>query len=148
MQEIFSLTVREGMKNGFYIFIAVILLGCAAKPRFQTNDQGTLPSTEIETVSGNVDVDPEPVGGTAAIQEILREPEEVIKGSKEGWVIVEVMISASGRVMSTKIAQSSGFAGMDSEALMAVARVPWKPARKRGAPITATVRVPVVFAKK
>ena len=136
------------MKTGFYILAAVIFLSCAAKPRFQTNDQGELPSDEIETVSGKVDVDPEPVGGMEAIQEVLREPEEVVKGSKEGWVMVEVTINASGRVMSTKIAQSSGFAGMDSEALMAVARVPWKPARKRGAPITATVRVPVVFAKK
>lgn len=136
------------MKTGFHIFIAVIFLSCAAKPRFQTNDQGELPSDEIETVSGKVDVDPEPVGGMEAIQEVLREPEEVVKGSKEGWVMVEVTINASGRVMSTKIAQSSGFAGMDSEALMAVARVLWKPARKRGAPITATVRVPVVFAKK
>ena len=136
------------MKTGFHIFVAVIFLSCAAKPRFQTNDQGELPSDEIETVSGKVDVDPEPVGGMEAIQEVLREPEEVVKGSKEGWVMVEVTINASGRVMSTKIAQSSGFAGMDSEALMAVARVLWKPARKRGAPITATVRVPVVFAKK
>jgi len=147
LQDIFLLNVREGMKTGFYIFIAAIFLSCAAKPRFQTNDQGELPSDKIEAVSKDIDVDPEPVGGIEAIQEVLREPEEVIKGSKEGWVMVEVMISASGRVMSTKIAQSSGFAGMDSEALMAVARVPWKPARKRGAPITATVRVPVKFEK-
>lgn len=148
MQVIFSPNTREGMKTVFHIFIVVVFIGCAAKPRFQTNDQGTLPSDKIEIVSKNVDVDPEPVGGTEAIQAVLREPEEVIKGSKEGWVIVEATINASGRVTSTKIAQSSGFAGMDSEALMAVARVAWKPARKRGTPITATVRVPVVFAKK
>jgi TonB family protein len=49
--------------------------------------------------------------------------------------------------MTTKIAQSSGFAGMDSEALLAVARVKWKPGRRRGEPVTATVRVPVVFEK-
>ena len=148
MQVIFLHNTKEGMKIVFHIFIAVMFISCAAKPRFQTNDQGKLPLDEIETISENVDVDPEPVGGTEAIQGVLREPEEVIKGNKEGWVIVEATINASGRVMSTKIAQSSGFAGMDSEALMAVARVAWKPARKRGTPITATVRVPVVFEKK
>lgn len=136
------------MKTGFHILCAVLFLSCTAKPRFQTNDQGTLPSDEIETVSKNIDVDPEPVGGMEAIQSVLREPEEVTKGSKEGWVIIEATISAKGRVTSAKIAQSSGFAGMDSEALMAVARVPWKPAKKHGTPIIATVRVPVVFAKK
>ncbi len=135
------------MKTTFYILIAAVFIGCAAKPKFQTTDQGELPLDEIETVSPNVDADPEPVGGTEAIQGVLREPEEVIKGNKEGWVIVEATINASGRVMSTKIAQSSGFAGMDSEALMAVARVAWKPARRQGTPVTATVRVPVKFEK-
>jgi len=136
------------MKTAFHIFIAVMFIGCAAKPRFQTNDQGALPADEIETVSKNVDVEPEPVGGTEAIQAALREPEEVLKANKEGWVIVEATINASGRVTATKIVQSSGFAGMDSEALLAVARVAWKPARKRGTPITAIVRVPVVFEKQ
>jgi TonB family protein len=50
-------------------------------------------------------------------------------------------------VVSTKIAQSSGFVGMDSEAMLAVSRANWKPARKNGRPVTATVRVPVVFQK-
>jgi protein TonB len=102
---------------------------------------------EIETVSQNIDAEPEPIGGTEAIQAALREPEEVSKGNKEGWVIVEATISASGRVAATKIAESSGFAGMDVEAMMAVARVKWKPARRKGTPVTATVRVPVRFEK-
>ena len=65
----------------------------------------------------------------------------------EGEVIVEAIISNTGRAVATKIAQSSGYAGMDSEAMLAVARVSWKPARRNGVPVTATVRVPVVFAK-
>jgi len=136
------------MKNVFPIFIAVVFIGCTAKPRFQTNDQGELPLDEIETISKNIDVEPAPVGGTEAIQAALREPEEVLKSNKEGWVIVEATISANGRVTATKIAQSSGFSGMDSEAMLAVARVSWKPARRQGTPVAATVRVPVVFEKQ
>lgn len=137
------------MKTSIYFLLALMLLSCAAnrKTNHQTEDQGPLPLEKIETVSPNIDAPPEPVGGTEAIQAALREPEEVSKGNKEGWVVVEATINASGRVIATKIAESSGFAGMDSEAMLAVARVAWKPARRRGLPVAATVRVPVVFEK-
>jgi TonB family protein len=126
-----------------------MLVGCAAnrKTRHETQDQGPLPSEKIEPVSRNIDLPPEPVGGIEAIQAALREPEEQSKGNKEGWVVVEATISAQGRVTATKIAESSGFPGMDTEAMLAVSRVTWKPARRRGTPVVATVRVPVVFEK-
>jgi protein TonB len=98
-------------------------------------------------VSKGVDTSPEPIGGLAAVQASLREPEEVWKENKEGWVIVEATINTNGRVLETKIAKSSGYVGMDSEAMLAVARVAWKPARKRGLPVIAKVHVPVVFEK-
>jgi len=137
------------MKSAIHFLLVLALSGCAAnrKTNHQTQDQGPLPLDKIETVSRNIDAPPEPIGGAEAIQAAVREPEEVSKGNKEGWVVVEATINAGGRVIATKIAQSSGFAGMDSEAMLAVARVTWKPARKRGAPVAATVRVPVVFEK-
>lgn len=137
------------MKSSFHFLLVLMIAGCAAKqgPRLETQDQGALPLEKIETVTQNIDSPPEPVGGMEAIQAALREPEELSKGSKEGWVIVEATISAQGRVTATKIAESSGFAGMDTEAMLAIARVTWKPARRRGAPVVATVRVPVLFEK-
>jgi TonB family protein len=119
-------------------------LSCAALQK--SNRQNENSAKSIEAISKNIDSPPEPVGGIEAIQAALREPDEVAKGNKEGEVIVEATINSNGRVIATKIAQSSGFAGMDSEAMLAVSRVSWKPARRKGAPVAATVRVPVVFA--
>jgi protein TonB len=137
------------MKTAIQFLLMLMLFGCAAKPRLdhQAGNPDSPPPGKIEVVSSNLDAPPEPMGGTAAIQAALRAPDEVTLENKEGWVVVEATINASGRVIATKIAQSSGFAGMDSEALLAVARVKWKPGRRRGEPVAATVRVPVVFEK-
>ncbi|MGH7455438.1 MAG: energy transducer TonB [bacterium] len=132
------------MKIIFTLLLTLILLSCAARQKSHHQNENSAES--IETISKNIDSPPEPVGGIEAIQAALREPDEVSKGNKEGEVIVEATINGNGRVTATKIAQSSGYAGMDSEAMLAVSRVSWKPARRKGAPVTATVRVPVMFA--
>ncbi|MCI0699273.1 energy transducer TonB [candidate division KSB1 bacterium] len=132
------------MKTIITLLLTFSLLSCAARPKPRHQNEKT--AEFIETISKNIDSPPEPVGGIEAIQAALREPDEVSKGNKEGEVIVEATINSNGRVIATKIAQSSGYAGMDSEAMLAVARVSWKPARRKGAPVTATVRVPVMFA--
>ena len=132
------------MKTIITLLLAFSLLSCAARQKSHSQNENS--DEAIETISKNIDSPPEPVGGLEAIQAALREPDEVLKGNKEGEVIVEATINSNGRVIATKIAQSSGYAGMDSEAMLAVARVNWKPARRKGNPITATVRVPVVFA--
>ncbi len=132
------------MKIIITLLLAFSLLSCAASQK--SHHQNENPAKAIETISKNVDSPPEPMGGIEAIQAALREPDEVLKGNKEGEVIVEATINSNGRVIATKIAQSSGYTGMDSEAMLAVARVSWKPARRKGTPVIATVLVPVVFA--
>jgi TonB family protein len=132
------------MKVIITLLLAFSLLSCAARQNSRHQNENS--AAAIETISKNIDSPPEPVGGIQAIQAALREPDEVSKGNKEGEVIVEATINSNGRVIATKIAQSSGYAGMDSEAMLAVARVSWKPARRNGMAVTATVRVPVVFS--
>lgn len=132
------------MKIILTLLLTCSLLSCAARQKSRHQNENS--AEAIETISKNIDSPPEPLGGIAAIQAALREPDEVLKGNKEGEVIVEATINSNGRVIATKIAQSSGYAGMDSEAMLAVSRVSWKPARRKGAPVTAIVRVPVVFA--
>jgi protein TonB len=134
------------MKTIITLLLTFMLLSCAAPRKSHRQNQNS--TDTIETVSSDIDSPPEPIGGMAAIQAALREPEEVSKGNKEGEVIVEATISINGRVIATKIARGSGYSGMDSEAMLAVARVAWKPALKKGAPVIATVRVPVAFARR
>ncbi len=99
----------------------------------------------LVTVTSGIDLDPVPVGGFAAIQAAVQEPEEVWKENKAGTTVVEARLNANGKILGTKVYKSSGYPGMDAEAMMAVARVRWKPARKNDQPVAAVVRVPVDF---
>jgi protein TonB len=132
------------------LFSLLLLPGCTAMKRSDRHNEKNpaFPEEKIEVVSNHIDTPPEPVGGLAAIQDALNEPEEVWKGNKEGWVIIEATINSNGRVGATKVVKSSGYSGMDTEAMLAVARVAWKPAQKKGQPVTVTVHVPVVFERE
>ena len=58
---------------------------------------------------------------------------------------VTARVDASGKISGTKIYRSSGYSGMDAEAMLAVARVRWKPARKKNRPVESVVRVRIDF---
>lgn len=88
---------------------------------------------------------PQPVGGLEALQAKVHQPDEVWKENRSGTAVVAATISSNGRVLETRIVQSSGFATMDAEAMLAVARASWKPGRQNGVPITTTVEVPIQF---
>jgi TonB family protein len=96
-------------------------------------------------VTSEVDTDPEPVGGLEAIHAAVQEPEEVWKANKTGATVVEARVDANGKVVGTKVYRSSGYPGMDAEAMLAVSRVRWKPARKKNKPVDAVVRVTIDF---
>lgn len=121
----------------------LLLMSCAGTNslRETANDE----ANHLVVVSPKLDQAPEPHGGLAAIQAAVRSPEEVIKQNKSAIVWVEAVIDINGRVAGTKIAKSSGFENLDAAAMLAVARVVWKPGRKKGEPRAATVRVPIRF---
>jgi TonB family protein len=138
------------MKTRIVLLSGFILVGCAATDKHAEQTEKISPASHdsIQAVSKNFDTPPEPVGGADAIHAALNEPEEVWKENKTGWAVVEATIDPEGRIIATRIVKSSGYTGMDSEAMLAVARVAWKPARKKGKSVMATVRVPVVFEKQ
>jgi protein TonB len=76
----------------------------------------------------------------------VQEPEEVWKENKNGTTVVEARVNARGKIIGTKVHKSSGYTGMDAEAMLAVSRVRWKPARKQGMPIDSVVRVTIDFS--
>ncbi len=63
----------------------------------------------------------------------------------EGRVLIQVSVLGNGRVGSARVAGSSGHASLDRAALRAVKRWRFRPALRNGKPVTATIRVPVVF---
>lgn len=65
---------------------------------------------------------------------------------EEGVVILELMITAEGKVAELKVNQSSGFPRLDQAALDAVERWRYEPARRNGVAIEYRYLQPVRFA--
>lgn len=65
---------------------------------------------------------------------------------EEGVVILELLITAEGRVSDLKVSQSSGFPRLDQAALDAVERWRYEPARRNGVAIEYRYLQPVRFA--
>ncbi len=118
-----------------------LLLGCASSGGKRTTDGAQQP------LDGSVNQEntPQPVGGLQAIIAAIRYPEDALKKRREGVTMVQALVDAAGRVNETRIAKSSGYAELDDEALIAVARVRWHAAQKKGKPISAWTTVPVEF---
>jgi protein TonB len=131
-----------------FAVLVLLLLGCAGSkpPQTEVSDNGDWPEAKITVVSPKMDQAPEPVGGMAALQASVEQPEEVMKQNKSAQVIVEAKIDINGRVAGTKVAKSSGYKNVDAAAMLAVSRVQWKSGRKKGEPVAATVQVPIYFS--
>jgi periplasmic protein TonB len=65
---------------------------------------------------------------------------------QEGRVVLSVEVLPSGDAGAISVARSSGVASLDRAATDAVRRWRFRPARRDGRPVRATVRVPVRFA--
>lgn len=63
----------------------------------------------------------------------------------EGTVLLEVLVSAEGRPIDLRLAESSGSAILDDAALGAVRGWRFVPAKRRDQPVEAQLRVPIRF---
>ncbi len=63
----------------------------------------------------------------------------------EGTVILQILVTAEGKVGSLEISTSSGHPILDAEAMQAIRSWRFAPARRFGRPIPYTVRLPVRF---
>ena len=72
-------------------------------------------------------------------------PSSLLKKGIGGKVVVTCVIDESGRLVSSKIKQSSGQPELDKAALSAVTRWKFKPATRGGKKIKATCNVPFNF---
>lgn len=65
--------------------------------------------------------------------------------NEEGRVLVDVTVGADGKVSRVNVGQSSGFERLDGAAECVVRKIPFNPGTVDGAPIEATVRIPISF---
>lgn len=74
-------------------------------------------------------------------------PLEMWNQGVEGTTVVRVLVNEAGGVDSTMIAESSGYAELDSAALRGAGIMEFEPALRGGEPLEVWARVPVHFAK-
>jgi protein TonB len=65
--------------------------------------------------------------------------------AEEGRVLVEIHIDATGRVGAWNIVERSGFSRLDAAVNCVVGRLDFVPARRDGAAVAASARLPIVF---
>ncbi|MDE6629152.1 MAG: M56 family metallopeptidase [Muribaculaceae bacterium] len=75
----------------------------------------------------------------------LRYPEEAMKANKEGMVVVQFVVSSSGKVKSPKIIRGIS-PELDAEAMRVVESMPaWTPGKVDGKPVACVFTLPVSF---
>jgi protein TonB len=87
---------------------------------------------------------PEPIGGIAAIQQLITYPEIAKRAGVEGKVYVLAFVDEGGNVTSAKIIKGIG-AGCDEAAIDAVRQTKFRPGKQRGKPVKVQVSIPIVF---
>jgi protein TonB len=87
---------------------------------------------------------PEPIGGIAAIQQLITYPEIAKRAGVEGKVYVLAFVDEKGNVTNAKIIKGIG-AGCDEAAIDAVLQTRFKPGKQRGTPVKVQVSIPIVF---
>lgn len=65
----------------------------------------------------------------------------------EGTTVVRVLVDEAGDVDSAVIAESSGYATLDSAAIRGARIMEFQPALRRGEPLEVWARIPIHFAK-
>lgn len=139
------------MRTWKFLPLAIVLLTTHAclkpyqKPAITESDSPVTQEQDQDRSADGSTLLPQPVGGLEALQAKVHQPDEVWKENRSGTAVVAATISSNGRVLETRIVQTSGFAAMDAEAMLAVARTSWIPGRQNGVPITTTVEVPIQF---
>jgi TonB family protein len=88
---------------------------------------------------------PYPKLGYEAIEKELRYPDIIRKAGKEGNVLLEVFVGATGKVNSVEIVD--GFhPELDRIAKGAVSSVAWIPAKSNGKSVSSKIKIPIIFS--
>ena len=71
-------------------------------------------------------------------------PDDFASQKREAVVVVEVAISASGRVVDARVVKKAGF-GLDEAAIAAARRTPFEPAMQGDRPVAVKMQIPYRF---
>ena len=81
-------------------------------------------------------------------REAIKYPRKARRKKLQGTVMMRANIDTAGRVQKAWVLKSSGYKSLDKAAMKSVPRWVFKPAKRDGRAVTATVQFPVVFRLK
>ena len=108
---------------------------------------GDAPQTPAQVGDGAVR-EYEPPAATNA-ESPVHYPARLYDQSVEGTVMLRLFVTATGSVVaeSTRVAESSGYAALDSAAVAGVPQMTFAPARRNGQAVAAAFLQPVYFRR-
>lgn len=118
------------------------LLAVLLAPALAAQPDPPLPSDTLSCVL--YDVQPELVGGLAALQAAVVYPEDARAEGSQGRVIVQFVVEADGTVAEARALRTPD-ARLAPAAVAAVERMTFRPGTQRGVPVAVRFVVPVDF---
>lgn len=109
------------------------------------DDEGGPSASEADSVYTDLDQDPAPEGGLAALTDAATYPDEAAANDVTGRVYVQAVVNSDGTVRSAELVRGIGY-GCDEEALRVVRNATFDPARRNGEPVAARTTVWVQFS--
>lgn len=87
---------------------------------------------------------PEPIGGIAAVQKLVKYPEMARRAGIEGRVTIQFVVSETGEIENPVVMRGIG-GGCDEAALEAVKKAKFTPGMQRGRPVRVQFSLPIQF---
>lgn len=133
------------------ILVPAILVGVVLTMSIQLESNVLTPKNHtIENDKGDIDKNPEFIGGSGAmvsyLQENLKYPKDLAKQKLEAKVYVKFVVSKSGKVKDVSILRGSEHIAFNQEATRVISNMPnWTPGVKDGKTVSGEVTIPIQF---
>ena len=133
------------------ILIPAILVGVVLTTSIQLESNELTPKNHtIENYKGEIDTQPDFVGGTSAMmhyfQENLKYPMDLADKNLEAKIFVKFEVSKSGKVKNIRIVRGSEHDAFNEEATRVISNMPnWTPGIKDGKAVSVEVTLPIQF---
>ncbi|MDR2955408.1 MAG: energy transducer TonB [Prevotella sp.] len=134
-----------------YILLLALCLSFALSTVAQTGDSNTMSSQDSIKAGLKVKM-PIFEGGEERlityISTFLRYPDDAVKDSIQGRVLVEFMITKTGKVTNAKVLKGIS-PSCNKEAVRVVSSMPdWIPGEYKGEPVNVIFKIPILFSLK
>ncbi|MDG1334010.1 MAG: M56 family metallopeptidase [Crocinitomicaceae bacterium] len=130
--------------------LAGVVLTMSIQLKTSNNETPISQAQKSEITKGEIDSNPEFVGGMSAmityLQENIKYPKTLANENIEDKVFVKFVVSKSGKIKKVSLAKASEHEAFNDEATRVISNMPdWKPGTKDGKAVSAEMTLPIQF---